>query len=84
MEQLTGLGKTIIATDQDRIRLDRAVKNILAYKPLLALIFKETVEECMNMSPKEIEDCIEGDVLVGKVCGQWAVECRRTYRWVIE
>lgn len=67
MEQLTGLGKTIIATDQDRIRLDRAVKNILAYKPLLARIFKETVEECMNMSPKEIEDCIEGDVLVGKV-----------------
>ena len=68
MEQLTGLGKTIIATDQDRIRLDRAVKNILAYKPLLARIFKETVEECMNMSPKEIEDCIEGDVLVGGRC----------------
>ena len=67
MEQLTGLGKTIIATDQDRIHLDQTVKNILAYKPLLARIFKETVEECRGMSLKEIEDCIEGDVLVGKV-----------------
>ena len=35
MEQLTGFGKTIIATDPDKIRLDQKVKSILAYKPLL-------------------------------------------------
>ena len=67
MEQLTGLGKTIIATDQDRIRLDQTVKNILAYKPLLARIFKEVVDECRDMSFEEIESCIEGDVLVSQV-----------------
>ncbi len=49
MEQLTGLGKTIIATDQDRIRLDRAVKNILAYKPLLARVIRVPVT--MNTKP---------------------------------
>ncbi len=67
MEQLTGLGKTIIATDQDRIRLDQTVKNILAYKPLLTRIFKEVVDECRDMSLEEIETCIEGDVLVSQV-----------------
>ena len=49
MEHLTGLGKTILATDPDKIRLDQAVKNILAYKPLLARIFKEVVSECRDM-----------------------------------
>ena len=67
MEKLTGLGKAIIGTDSDKIRLDQAVKNILAYKPLLARIFKEVVEECHDMSYEEIESCIEGDVLVSKV-----------------
>lgn len=43
MEQLTGLGKAIVAADPDKIRLDMTVKNILAYKPLLARIFKEVV-----------------------------------------
>jgi len=64
---LTGLGKTIIATDPDKIRLDQAVKNILAFKPLLARIFKEVVEECRDMDADEIEACIEGEVLVSKV-----------------
>ncbi len=64
---LTGLGKTIIATDPDKIRLDQAVKNILAFKPLLARIFKEVVEECQDMDVDEIEACIEGEVLVSKV-----------------
>lgn len=67
MKQLTGLGKTIMATDSDRIRLDQAVKNVLAYKPLLARIFKEVVSECREMEAKEIEACIEGDVLVSRV-----------------
>lgn len=43
MEQLTGLGKAIVAADPDKIRLDMTVKNILAYKPLLSRIFKEVV-----------------------------------------
>ena len=67
MEQLTGLGKAIVAADPDKIRLDMTVKNILAYKPLLARIFKEVVSGCRDMNYDEIEACIEGDVLVGKV-----------------
>ena len=66
MEQLTELGKTIKATDPLKTKLDRTVKNILAFKPLLARIFKETVTECVNMSVEQIEGCIEGDVLVGE------------------
>ena len=67
MEKLTGLGKAIIGTDSDKIRLDRAVKNILAYKPLLARIFREVVAECRDMTFEETEACIEGDVLVSEV-----------------
>ena len=67
MEQFTGLGKAIAAADPDKIRLDMTVKNILAYKPLLARIFKEVVSECRDMNYDEIEACIEGDVLVSKV-----------------
>ena len=67
MEHLTGLGKTILATDPDKIRLDQAVKNILAYKPLLARIFKEVVSECRDMDYDEIEACIEGEVLISSV-----------------
>ncbi|SFC89930.1 hypothetical protein [Butyrivibrio sp. YAB3001] len=67
MEELTGLGKTILGTDQDKIYLDLTVKNILAYKPLLARIFKEVVYECRDMSCEEIEKCIEGEVLVNSV-----------------
>ena len=54
MEKLTGLGKSIIGTDADKIRLDQAVKNILAYKPLLARIFKEVVVECRGMKTNDI------------------------------
>ena len=67
MDQLTELGKTIVATDPDKIRLDQAVKNILAYKPLLARIFREVVQECRDMEADEIESCIEGEVLISKV-----------------
>ena len=67
MKQLTELGKTIIATDPDKIRLDQAVKNTLAYKPLLARIFKEVVSECRDMEVDDIERCIEGDVLISRV-----------------
>ena len=66
-ESLTDLGKQIIATDQMRIKLDKTVKNILAYKPLLARIFKEVVVECRNMSYEKIERCIEGEVQISQV-----------------
>ena len=39
MAQLTTLGKTIRSTDPNKIKLDGNVKNIVAYKPLLARIF---------------------------------------------
>jgi hypothetical protein len=67
MEQLTELGKAIVAADPDKIRLDMTVKNILAYKRLLTRNFKEVVSECRDMNFDEIEACIEGDVLVSKV-----------------
>ena len=67
MDRLTEFGKTIMATDPDKLRLDQAVKNILAYKPLLARIFKEVVAECRDMEVEEIERCIEGEVLISKV-----------------
>ena len=67
MEQLTGLGKTILAADPDRIHLDQTVKNILAYKPLLAMIIKGVVTECRDMDLDMIEACIEGEVLISSV-----------------
>lgn len=67
MTELTGLGKTIIAADPIKIKLDQTVKSILAYKPLLARILKETVSECRTMAPDEIESCIEGDVQISSV-----------------
>ena len=67
MEQLTELGKAIVAADPDKIRLDMTVKNILAYKPLLTRIFKEVVSECRDMNFDEIEACIEGEVLISKI-----------------
>ena len=67
MEVLTGLGKSILAADPDRIRLDETVKSILAYKPLLARIFKEVVSECLYMNLDEVEACIEGDIQISEV-----------------
>ncbi len=63
MEQLTELGKKVVATDNEKIRMDQSVKSILAYKPLLARIFKEVVSECRDMDYDEIEACIEGRFL---------------------
>lgn len=67
MEQLTELGKTVKATDPLKAKLDRTVKNILAFKPLLARIFKEVVTECRDMSVEQIEGCIEGEPLIGEI-----------------
>ena len=67
MEVLTGFGKTILAADAVRIRLDQTVKSILAYRPLLARIFKEVVSECRYMNLDEIEACIEGEIQISEV-----------------
>lgn len=67
MEQLTEFGKTIKSTESIKIKLDKTVKSILAFKPLLARIFKEVVSECENMNFEQIEACIEGEVLISEV-----------------
>lgn len=67
MEQLTGLGKAVMTTDPDKLRLDRSVKNILAYKPILARIIKEAVTECHDMDYDEVEACIGEKVLISKM-----------------
>ena len=67
MEQLTGLGKAVMTTDPDKLRLDLTVKNILAYKPILARIIKWTVTECHDMDYDEVEACIGEKVLINKV-----------------
>ena len=64
MEQLTGLGKAVMTTDPDKLRLDLTVKNILAYKPILARIIKWTVTECHDMDYDEVEACIGEKVLI--------------------
>ena len=67
MEKFTDLGKKIRTTDPIKMKLDRTVKSVLAFKPLLARIFKEVVTECSNMSFEKIESCIEGDALISEV-----------------
>lgn len=61
MNELTNLGMDISSSNTD-IKYDRSIKNILAYKPILSRIFKETVVECKDMSYEEIEKCIEGEI----------------------
>ena len=61
MKELTNLGMDISSSNCD-IKYDRIIKNILAYKPILSRIFKETVVECKDMSYEEIEKCIEGEI----------------------
>lgn len=60
MKQLTATGSTITSVSQEHIKLDRQIKKVLACKPILAIILKESVEECKEMSCDEIEKCIEG------------------------
>lgn len=66
-EVLTNLGSALSVTPPEEAKLDTYIKNILAYKPILARIFKESVSECKNMSYNEIEACIEGDATISEV-----------------
>lgn len=67
MKQLTATGSTITSVSQEHIKLDRQIKKVLACKPILAIILKESVEECKEMSCDEIEKCIEGKVVVESI-----------------
>ena len=49
MKELTNLGMDVSSGNKD-IKYDKIIKNILAYKPILSRIFKETVVECKDMS----------------------------------
>ena len=66
-EERTALGEEIVSMDSAEIRLDRNIKNILAYKPILARIFRETVIECKEMTYDEILQCIEGEVHIDTI-----------------
>lgn len=57
---LTHAAKTVLAIDPLRTKYDQTMKQLLAEKPILALIIMYTVSECMDMSISEIIDCIEG------------------------
>jgi hypothetical protein len=59
MVELTCLGEAIAATPEGKEVLDGYIKNVLAYKPILAHIFKDVVEECKDLSYEEITNCIE-------------------------
>lgn len=63
-EIITSLGSAISNTEADRIKLDRSIKNVLSYKPMLARIFKEAIIECKDLSFEEIESCIEGEAQI--------------------
>ena len=55
MRELNALGKMVVSMEPSTMKLDGNVKKILAYKPLLARIFKEVVAECRELSHEEIE-----------------------------
>lgn len=67
MNNLNSLGKMVVSMNPAEIKLDQNVKKILAYKPLLARILKEVVEECRELSYEEIEKAIEGEVIIDEV-----------------
>ena len=43
MEELTATGNTIVSVSPENIQLDRQATKVLACKPILAIILKETV-----------------------------------------
>lgn len=50
---------TIMSIDQADIKADAQIKKVLACKPVLAVILKETVAECKDMELLTIENCID-------------------------
>lgn len=63
-EQLTEFGRDIVSVSHNDVKLDGFIKRILQNKPVLAKIFKETISECKDMSCEQIEECIEGEIIV--------------------
>lgn len=66
-KELTGFGEAIAVTEGNDVTLDKLIKMLFTFKPLLAHIFKETVIECADMGFDEIERCIEGEAQVESV-----------------
>lgn len=63
-KELNHTAKTIISTPPILSTYDRQIKNLLACKPILAMILKEVVSEVKDMSVDKIEACIEGEIFV--------------------
>lgn len=61
---LNATGNTIDNIEQEQIKMDNQIKEVLSCKPILAVIFSEVVVECKGMSTEEIINCIEGDVKI--------------------
>ena len=66
METQTHLSTAVYAVEVDP-GLDKAVKEVLADKQVLARILKRTVIEFKDMDIPEIMDAIEGDPEIEKV-----------------
>lgn len=64
---ITQTTKTICSMSPEEIKLDHQIKKVLACKPILSRILQGVVEECKDMTPEEVEACIEGEVLIDKV-----------------
>ena len=67
MKDNSTLAKNLISISPEELKVDMNVKKILGYKPLLARILKGTMSECGEMSYEEIEECIEGGVVISTV-----------------
>lgn len=64
---ITQTTKTICSMSPEEIRLDHQIKKVLACKPILSRILQGVVQECRNMTPEEVEACIEGEVMIDRV-----------------
>ena len=58
---------TLMGINQADIKADAQIKKVLACKPVLAVILKETVAECQDMELLTIENCIGEDPKVLQV-----------------
>lgn len=63
-KKFSATGNTINGIEQQKIKMDHQIKQVLACKPILAVILSEVVDECKGMSSDEIINCIEGEIRV--------------------
>ncbi|MCD7957380.1 MAG: Rpn family recombination-promoting nuclease/putative transposase [Lachnospiraceae bacterium] len=60
------LKNTLILAD-DETQYDTCAKDLLARKSILAHILRSTVDDFQEMSPDEVEECIEDEIYAGVV-----------------